>query len=442
MSTRHPRRISRRAAEQLLGGHGGPDAEHDRLAGVLAAAAAPARESELGGEQAAVAAFEAHHLVSATTSRRGQMIKSPLAKLLTAKVIAASVAVFATGGVALAASTGALTGSGSSPGSGSASLPPGPASVSVGSASVGGPARTRPRPARPRRPRRRRRRRAPRIPCPSPARVGLCRALAAEVSRGVGGTAGLERALASPVLARLASRSEFSSLVATVQGATSVPDYCALLLRLPALPQPADLAQLPASVLSATLAQLPAGTLAQVLTELPGPALAQVLTALSPSALAQVLTALPGPALAQVLTALPATPLSQVLTWLPTPVLVQVLTALPASGLGQVLTTLPVHGLTQVVTRLPAAGAYPPAGQAACRGGHEDPVPAAGRAAVQAAQRPAVPPGSFRADRAVAASAGRDDPRFTAPGGRPRDDRPALWRPAPPQRLLPSKEDS
>src|SRR6202007_1207743 len=62
MTTRHPRRSGRRSAEQLLSGHGGSDAEHDRLAGVLAAAAGPARESELGGEHAAVAAFEAHHL--------------------------------------------------------------------------------------------------------------------------------------------------------------------------------------------------------------------------------------------------------------------------------------------------------------------------------------------------------------------------------------------
>src|SRR6202035_4450442 len=110
---------------------------HDRLAGLLTAASGPARASELGREPAAVAAFEAHHRVSATTSRRGQMIKSPLAKLLTAKVIAASVAVFATGGVALAASTGARTGSGSGPGRGSASLSSGPASVSA-SVSVGG----------------------------------------------------------------------------------------------------------------------------------------------------------------------------------------------------------------------------------------------------------------------------------------------------------------
>ena len=129
MNTRHPRRIGRRSAEQLLSGHGGPDAEHDRLAGVLAAAAGPARDSELGGEHAAVAAFEAHHLVSATTSRRGQMIKSPLAKLLTAKVIAASVAVFATGGVAVAASTGALTGSAS--GHATTSLPPSTVSASA-----------------------------------------------------------------------------------------------------------------------------------------------------------------------------------------------------------------------------------------------------------------------------------------------------------------------
>src|SRR6185437_16252020 len=152
MRTRHHRRVSRKAAEQLLGGSGAvPDAEP--LARVLAAASAPARDSELAGEQAAMAAFEAHHLVPEATSRRGQMIKSPLARLLTAKVIAASVAVFATGGVALAASTGALTGSGSagagatasrSPGSGPArALGPATATASA-SASVPGSGRASP----------------------------------------------------------------------------------------------------------------------------------------------------------------------------------------------------------------------------------------------------------------------------------------------------------
>ena len=112
MSTSHPRRIHRKAAEQLLDGSAGPGAGPDQLTRVLAAAAAPGRESERAGEQMAVAAFQAHHLAPVATSRRGQMIKSPLAKLLTTKVLATALAAFTTGGVALAASTGAFTGSG------------------------------------------------------------------------------------------------------------------------------------------------------------------------------------------------------------------------------------------------------------------------------------------------------------------------------------------
>ena len=130
MSTRHPSRIHREAAEQLLDGAARPGAhpgaDQDRLARVLAAAAAPGREAELGGEAMAVAAFEAHHLAPVVTPRREQMIKSPLAKLLTAKVVAASLAAFATGGVALAAGTGVIGGTGSAHVGASAGQPAGP----------------------------------------------------------------------------------------------------------------------------------------------------------------------------------------------------------------------------------------------------------------------------------------------------------------------------
>ena len=118
MNTRHSRRISRKAAGPLLDGATGlgtadakAPAELDPLARVLAAAAAPGREHELADEQMAVAAFEANHLASDASSRRGQMIKSPLAKLLTTKVLAAGLTLFAGGGVALAASTGTFSGS-------------------------------------------------------------------------------------------------------------------------------------------------------------------------------------------------------------------------------------------------------------------------------------------------------------------------------------------
>src|SRR5260370_1374906 len=70
MSTRHPWRINREAAEQLLDGAAGPGAHPDQLARVLAAAAAPGRERELAGEAMAVAAFEAHHLAPLASPRR------------------------------------------------------------------------------------------------------------------------------------------------------------------------------------------------------------------------------------------------------------------------------------------------------------------------------------------------------------------------------------
>jgi hypothetical protein len=120
MNTRHSRRISRSAAKSLLDGHAPPDLES--LARVLAAAAAPARDSELTGEQLAVAAFEASHLNPVTTSHREHT--SMLAKLLTAKVLVASAATaLATGGVALAATTGAIPGTGSAPTTTTASQP-------------------------------------------------------------------------------------------------------------------------------------------------------------------------------------------------------------------------------------------------------------------------------------------------------------------------------
>ena len=124
MNTRHPQRISRKAAEQLLDGAAGLDPGNpkapdgsDRLARVLAAAAAAGREDELAGEQMAVAAFEASHLVPVASSRRGQMIKyTTHAKLVTGKVLAISLAACATGGVALAAGTGAFSSPGAAPG--------------------------------------------------------------------------------------------------------------------------------------------------------------------------------------------------------------------------------------------------------------------------------------------------------------------------------------
>ena len=88
MRTRHSYRITRRSAEQLLDGSAAPGPEP--LIHVLRAATAPGRDRELAGEQAATAAFEAHHLgpVTQTSSRRRKM----LAKILTVKALALTTA--------------------------------------------------------------------------------------------------------------------------------------------------------------------------------------------------------------------------------------------------------------------------------------------------------------------------------------------------------------
>lgn len=106
MSSQRTRRIDRDTAEKLLCG---VPAGAGPLADLLAAAAAPALAVEHAGEQAALAAFRAARLSPATEPRRRSMIQTALAKLLTVKVMAATVvASTALGGVALAASTGTL----------------------------------------------------------------------------------------------------------------------------------------------------------------------------------------------------------------------------------------------------------------------------------------------------------------------------------------------
>ena len=108
MNTSHPRRISRKAAEELLQGGSPPAAIPEPLARLLATAAAPPRPGELGREEMAVAAFSAEHLELVPASQEGQMITSPLAKFLTTKIAALALAITTTGGIALAATVGSL----------------------------------------------------------------------------------------------------------------------------------------------------------------------------------------------------------------------------------------------------------------------------------------------------------------------------------------------
>ncbi|GAB2810482.1 hypothetical protein [Lentzea nigeriaca] len=110
MSNHRFRRISRRTAERLLCDAPGRTRAtgHDRLSEVLAAASAPARDRELTGEQAALAAFRAARLATAPQRRRPRMLKIALANVLTVKIAAVTAA--AAGGIALAAATGTLPG--------------------------------------------------------------------------------------------------------------------------------------------------------------------------------------------------------------------------------------------------------------------------------------------------------------------------------------------
>lgn len=106
-----PQRIDPISAEHLIrGARSGSAEDLDPLAGLLAAAAAPAREEELAGEDTAVAAFRDARRALAPQPRRRFMLKSVLVK---ASLVAA-VAAVGSGGVALAASAGHLPGTNSS----------------------------------------------------------------------------------------------------------------------------------------------------------------------------------------------------------------------------------------------------------------------------------------------------------------------------------------
>jgi hypothetical protein len=98
--------IGRDEVERVLrDAAGGPRPGQDPLTAFLAAAAAPAHEDELAGEEAAVAAFRRARLAS--PSRRRPMF----ARLLTVKAaVALGLATTAIGGVALAAASGTLPG--------------------------------------------------------------------------------------------------------------------------------------------------------------------------------------------------------------------------------------------------------------------------------------------------------------------------------------------
>ncbi|QUQ65833.1 hypothetical protein [Kutzneria sp. CA-103260] len=207
MSTHHRRRrLDRRTCEQMLGG--APVAGGDPLTDLLAAAAAPARDGELAGEQAAVAAFRAARLGTAHQPQRPSMVKTLLAKLLTARIAAAVAAVaVAVGGIATAAATGYLRsplGGNSTVAPAHSSAPATSAESSSASESPGVGDSDDHGTSSPRSPE-----------SPSPSVTGLCQAYAA----GAGSEHG--KALDSP---------PFSALITAAGGKDDVDAYCAKLL--------------------------------------------------------------------------------------------------------------------------------------------------------------------------------------------------------------------
>src|SRR5690606_11617116 len=80
--------------------------DRERLAALIAAATAPARASELAGEQEVLRAYRTYreaHPAGSPAARRRSMLRLALAKLLTVKAAVAAAAVTAAGGAALAA---------------------------------------------------------------------------------------------------------------------------------------------------------------------------------------------------------------------------------------------------------------------------------------------------------------------------------------------------
>lgn len=191
MSIHRTRRISARTAEDLLDGVGA-DARHPRLTATLRAAAGPTLPGEIAGRHEAVAAFQRALRQPAPFQRRPPLMKTALLKLLTLKAAAVAAVVLGTGGVALAASTGAIPNPlNNHPVPAASASRAHPADRPDASERPGGPA------------------------SPSPSLVGLCHAYTA----GAGSDHG--KALDSPA---------FQVLLTAAGGKAGVGAFCAKLL--------------------------------------------------------------------------------------------------------------------------------------------------------------------------------------------------------------------
>jgi hypothetical protein len=183
------RRARTRAQEQQLLGVPADSA----LGQLLADASAPAQPHELHGLSAALTAFSTH-----SPGPRRSPVQSVLAKLLAAKVLATTASAAAVGGIALAASAGALPAPAQNAahdlvGAPAASHPTHP------SETVAQEPKVTPKPSA----------------TPSPSLVGLCRAYGAGVATSHG------KALDNPA---------FTVLVTAAGGKDAVTGYCAKVL--------------------------------------------------------------------------------------------------------------------------------------------------------------------------------------------------------------------
>lgn len=273
MTARDFHQITPESAERLLDGHGGPEP----LARLLDAAAAPGRTHEFRGEDTAAAAFEIHYARQAASGRRRR------GRLPAARILALAALLCGGGGVALAAATGSLGGS-PAPRPSASQVSPGASAVFPARPhATGGPVRARGPVSS-----------VPVRPGSSPVAPGtaaLCRDLAARAGET---QSALERGLAAPsVPGVLAGQARYAPLVTTAGGLAVVPDYCALVLALPALPDPADLARIPPAVLSELLEGLPSRTLSAVLDTVPPQSLTAALGKLPAAEISRIQAELP-----------------------------------------------------------------------------------------------------------------------------------------------------
>lgn len=184
--------LDRETAEMLLLGRAAsPLADTGQVAGILAAASAPARDHELAGEARAIAAFRMAQLRPVGRTRRPSI---GVTKLLAVKAVL-TLAGLTGGGVALAAATGHLHPSGGDGTSAAGLL--GASATTVAAPSHAGTPASHPSAS------------------PSPSLRGLCRAYTARVGNNPG------KALDNPA---------FSALIGAAGGRDNVAAYCTSLL--------------------------------------------------------------------------------------------------------------------------------------------------------------------------------------------------------------------